>query len=282
MDKRRAKIVALTLVALAMSCASIAWIVVSAGFYNVAGNVQHLPPVHSLFEYALQQSVRHQARGIVPPEVPDASIMVRGALCYQDKCLQCHGGPGVAPQDFAQSMQPSPGPLIDAPQRWHTREIYWITRNGLKMTGMPAWEHRLSEEDLWAVTAFVQKLPSLSPVKFAQLMSPNQPGQRCERTPGGPTQAGDVERGKRAFYAYACMGCHTIPGIIFFPDPQVGPTLSGMASRTRIAGVVDNTEAHMVRWLREPNAVKPGTAMPAMGVTEQDAVDLAAFLASFR
>ena len=282
MDKRGSKIVALTLIAISMTCAGVAWIVVSAGFYNVAGNVQHLPPVHSLFEYALQESVRHHARGIVAPELSDASVMGRGALCYQDKCLQCHGGPGVAPNDFSQSMQPLPGPLIDAPQRWHAREIYWITRNGLKMTGMPAWEHRLSEEDLWAVTAFVQKLPSLTPVKFAQLMSHSREGQRCERAPNGATQAGDVDRGKRAFYAYACMGCHTIPGIIFFPDPQVGPTLSGMASRTRIAGVVDNTEAHMVRWLRDPNAVKPGTAMPAMGMAEQDAVDLAAFLATLR
>ncbi|MBH1964732.1 MAG: c-type cytochrome [Comamonadaceae bacterium] len=282
MDKRGVKIVALTLVAISTSCIAVVWIVLSGGFYNVAGNVQHLPPVHSLFEYALQESVRYHAKDIVAPATPEASVMERGAICYQNKCLQCHGGPGVAPNDFAQSMQPLPGPLMDAPQRWHAREIYWITLNGLKMTGMPAWEHRLSEEDLWAVTAFVQKLPSLTPVKFAQLMSHSQAGQRCERTPDGATRAGDIERGKRAFYAYACMGCHTIPGIIFFPDPQVGPPLSGMASRTRIAGVVDNTEAHMVRWLRDPNAVKPGTAMPAMGMTEQDAVDLAAFLASLR
>ena len=55
-----------------------------------------------------------------------------------------------------------------------------------------------------------------------------------------------------------------------------------MARRTRIAGVLDNTPGNMVRWLVQTDAVKPGTAMPAMGVAEQDARDIAAYLASLR
>nr|HBK00704.1 cytochrome C [Delftia acidovorans] len=65
-------------------------------------------------------------------------------------------------------------------------------------------------------------------------------------------------------------------------SPQVGPPLDGMARRTRIAGVLDNTPDNMVRWLVQTDVVKPGTAMPAMGVAEQDARDIAAYLASLR
>lgn len=54
--------------------------------------------------------------------------------------------------------------------------------------------------------------------------------------------------------------------------------LSGMARRTRIAGVLDNTPQNMEYWLRETQSIKPGTAMPSMGVGEQDARDMAAYL----
>jgi len=55
-----------------------------------------------------------------------------------------------------------PGPLIDAGKRWGQRELYWITRKGIKMSGMPAWEYHMSEADTWAVVAFMGVLPTLS------------------------------------------------------------------------------------------------------------------------
>ena len=55
-----------------------------------------------------------------------------------------------------------PGPLSDATARWEARELYWITRHGVKMSGMPAWEVHLSENDLWAVVAFVSAMPGMS------------------------------------------------------------------------------------------------------------------------
>ena len=65
-------------------------------------------------------------------------------------------------------------------------------------------------------------------------------------------------------------------------SPNVGPPLEGMASRTMIAGTLTNTQENMVLWLRKPNAVKPLTAMPELGVTREDAADMAAYLASLR
>ena len=282
MESRKLKIVSTTLLAAVLGCAAAAMMVLAFGLYNVAGNRQHLPPVHAVLEYALKQSVRANARDIQVPTFADAAMIERGALCYQQSCLQCHGGPGVAASDFGQSMQPLPGPLIDATQRWHARELYWITRNGLKMTGMPAWEHHLSENDLWSVVAFLHKLPQLSPEQFISTLRTNtQSAKRCEPSENTSISAGDAERGRRALYAYACIGCHTIAGTVQ-SHPQVGPPLDGMARRTRIAGVLDNTPHNMVRWLRETDTVKPGTAMPAMGVSEQDAHDMAAYLGTLR
>ena len=60
-----------------------------------------------------------------------------------------------------------PDSLIGAARHWRTRELYWLTRYGIKMSGMPAWEFRLGESDLWAVVAFLERLPMLSTADYA-------------------------------------------------------------------------------------------------------------------
>ncbi|MGW4967215.1 c-type cytochrome [Nonomuraea sp. NPDC004186] len=77
---------------------------------------------------------------------------------------------------------------------------------------------------------------------------------------------------------YGCASCHTVPGV---RDAQglVGPPLASSAP-TYIAGVLVNTPSNLQRWIRYPQAVEPGTAMPDLGVTEQDARDIAAYLLS--
>jgi putative membrane protein len=92
---------------------------------------------------------------------------------------------------------------------------------------------------------------------------------------------GDVGRGKAATTTYGCGSCHTIAGI---PTARglVGPPLTGIAARMYVAGVLPNTPEDIVRWIRDPKAVDEKTAMPALGVSEQDAVDIAAYLYSTR
>lgn len=88
---------------------------------------------------------------------------------------------------------------------------------------------------------------------------------------------GDPERGATAITAYGCGGCHTIPGIRD-ADGTVGPPLTDYAMRGYVAGVLPNWPRHLVRWIVNPPAISPQTAMPALGVTEQDARDIAAYL----
>ena len=59
-------------------------------------------------------------------------------------------------------MQPLPGPLVDAHLHWRARELYWLTRHGIRMSGMPAWEYRLRDEEIWELVAFMQRLPELN------------------------------------------------------------------------------------------------------------------------
>ncbi|HEU4708872.1 MAG TPA: c-type cytochrome [Methylophilaceae bacterium] len=102
-----------------------------------------------------------------------------------------------------------------------------------------------------------------------------------QETPKQPEVAtgGDPARGKDLIVKYGCKTCHTIDSIDG-PNGVVGPPLNDIKSRSYIAGVLTNTPAHIQEWIMDPPKVKPGTAMPKLGVSEQEAQDIAAFLYS--
>jgi cytochrome c len=90
-------------------------------------------------------------------------------------------------------------------------------------------------------------------------------------TGGDPSPAPELMR------RYGCVGCHTIPGV---PggDGQVGSPLAGLRSRVYIAGVATNSAENLVHWIVVPQAFSPRTAMPATGISEAEARDVAAYL----
>jgi cytochrome c1 len=96
---------------------------------------------------------------------------------------------------------------------------------------------------------------------------------RSERNDFG----GDPDRGLAAIGRTQCGACHVIPGV---PDAHglVGPPLSGFGQRTMIAGLLPNTPDNLVRWIRDPQSVAPGNAMPSSGLTDGEARDVAAYL----
>lgn len=102
----------------------------------------------------------------------------------------------------------------------------------------------------------------------------------CDDTGGAPFRAvdgGDPARGARALGAYGCGSCHVIPGADG-ANGRVGPPLTGFGRRTYVAGLLPNTQENLVHWIRQPQAVSPGNAMPDLGVTDRDARDIAAYL----
>jgi len=253
-------------------------LVLYAGAYNVAATQPHWRVTNWLLHTELHRSVERQARKIHAPPLDDTAFIERGFALYRGNCVPCHGAPGIAPEPFALGLVPPPGNLVFVAREWRPAELYWVVRHGVKATGMPAWAYRLPDRDLWAVVAFLQQLRTLSPADYAERVRVHPETVVAGlRTPEGPAGPGDADRGKLAVSQYACVTCHVIPGVPGTYAP-VGPPLGRMAMRTFIAGVLPNTPENMVRWLREPQGIVAHTAMPALGVTEQDARDIAAYL----
>lgn len=88
---------------------------------------------------------------------------------------------------------------------------------------------------------------------------------------------GNAPRGKQVIAQYDCGSCHTIPGV---PNAKgvFGPPLNFMARRTVIAGNFPNSSSTLVQWIMSPEEMKPKTAMPDLGLSEQQARDAAAYL----
>ena len=101
--------------------------------------------------------------------------------------------------------------------------------------------------------------------------------EREARSPAQMTTIGDPERGAELISSYGCATCHTVPGVRG-ADGLVGPPLTQIALRTYLAGEIANSAANMQRWIRDPQSIEPGTAMPDLGVTERDAADITAYL----
>ena len=106
----------------------------------------------------------------------------------------------------------------------------------------------------------------------------------CERE-GVPeqlrVQGGEPELGRALIAEYGCYACHQIPGLTGFTG-TVGPTLEGFGRRSYIAGRLPNRPMMLTWWLRDPPAIDPETAMPAMGVSEAEARHMAAYLYTLR
>ncbi len=281
------------------------------GAYDVSATGPHWQPVHSLLEIALKRAVQRRADAHPPPaDLRTRDQVMLGAACFRDRCVACHGAPGVAPEPFALGLQPVPTSLIEATRHWRPQDLYWITRNGIKMSGMPAWEYRLEERELWAVVAFLDALPLMTPDQYRAMVgtspgvtarartnttttpitapattaiatAPVSPRARCDGQVDAPAPLvpalSSVELAQRAFRQHGCTACHAIPGVVG-PDTSNGPRLSGLAGRDRIGGAAPATEDGLAAWIRDPQALDAHTAMPTLGLSETQSRLMARYL----
>lgn len=88
---------------------------------------------------------------------------------------------------------------------------------------------------------------------------------------------GNPSRGEAIFIGYGCGACHRL-NHVRKATGLVGPPLDGIALRGMVAGKLDNSPDNLQRWIRDPQAVSPGTAMPDLNVGKRDARDISAFL----
>ncbi|MBN9560562.1 MAG: cytochrome c [Alphaproteobacteria bacterium] len=142
---------------------------VYSGVFNVAAAEPHSAFVYSVLQTARIRSIKARAAGIVVPDGYDTEPKIVGAVGhFVEHCATCHGAPGTKPAEFAKGMNPRPPDLKRVKDRYTPAELFWIVKNGIKMTGMPSMADD-GDPMLWATVGLLERLPSMTDKDFNDL-----------------------------------------------------------------------------------------------------------------
>jgi mono/diheme cytochrome c family protein len=143
-----------------------------SGLYNVAATQPHGPVVEELLRSAMRRSVARHASGLAAPDLTDEARVADGLGHYGAMCEVCHGAPEGAASDVAQGLYPRPPQFAEQELHWTDEELFWITKHGIKMTGMPGFGSTHEDEALWSIVAAVQRLPELDSAAYRAASEP--------------------------------------------------------------------------------------------------------------
>ena len=140
-----------------------------SGLVNVSAMNNDPAPVEWFLSTTIDRSVARHSKGITAPSLTGKERIAEGFEHFDAMCESCHGSPGSEPSVLAKGLNPHAPDLTDTAQEWTAEQIFWITKYGVKMTGMPAWGTTHSDEEIWNIVAFVKRLPEVSPAEYQRL-----------------------------------------------------------------------------------------------------------------
>jgi mono/diheme cytochrome c family protein len=146
-----------------------ALIFVYSGLYNMGATAHHNKITLWMINTLRDNSIKYHANdsSIKPPDLSDTSLIKTGFVHYREMCVGCHGAPGIEQGEIlVKGLYPRPPKLVRTAKEFTPQQLFWITKNGLKMTAMPAFGPTHSDDLIWAMVAFTQKLPNMTKEQY--------------------------------------------------------------------------------------------------------------------
>jgi mono/diheme cytochrome c family protein len=154
------KFVAGFLTALAVSALAAILIIVS-GVYDVAATLPHTGLGRVILNSTMRFSVRAHAGDDVQKTWSEDQVR-EGFKEYDGMCIICHGAPGKERSMIGKGLRPEPPNLAQTSEQWNNAQLFWIIKNRIKMTGMPAFGPTHQDDAIWNIVGFVRRLPRIS------------------------------------------------------------------------------------------------------------------------
>jgi hypothetical protein len=148
------------------------------GVYPVGADVSHNKITYWLLESVRERSIARASKYIEVPLLDEPDLLLAGGQDYNEMCASCHLKPGKLESDLSIGLYPSPPNLSlteAGDNQLHgqgsgseemARRQFWIIKHGIKASGMPAWGPTHDDQRIWAMVAFLQKLPQLTPDQY--------------------------------------------------------------------------------------------------------------------
>jgi len=132
-----------------------------SGWINVGASSPHSPAANWLLGSASHASIERRARQVTVPDLDDPELSLAGVNDFAAMCAGCHGAPGQPPEAMGQGLNPPAPNLAESAEHLSPAELFWVTKHGIRMTGMPSWGATHDDQSLWPVVAFMTMLPEL-------------------------------------------------------------------------------------------------------------------------
>jgi ketosteroid isomerase-like protein/mono/diheme cytochrome c family protein len=142
-----------------------------SGFYPIGADRPHTGPVFWALQTLRERSIATRTAGIDVPDLDRSELLLAGGPDYNEMCAGCHLKPGKSSSEMSLGLYPQPPDLAQAPAnaadaKASAARQFWIIKHGLKASAMPAWGATHDDARIWAMVAFLQKLPTLTPDQY--------------------------------------------------------------------------------------------------------------------
>lgn len=141
-----------------------------SGIYDVSASDPHSDLTQWVLSTARHASVERRASDVDVPDLDRDEARLAGANDYASMCAGCHGAPGQQPEAVGQGLNPPAPDLAESAAHMSEAELFWVTKHGIRMTGMPAWGATHADDDLWPVVVFMTTLPALDADGYQALL----------------------------------------------------------------------------------------------------------------
>lgn len=166
---------------------------VFSGVYDVGADTPHWALTRKAIEVVRDRAIAVRANDIQVPDLTGEQLILKGAGQYAAMCANCHLAPGKSESEIRPGLYPKPPKLSEHPI--DPKTVFWVTKHGLKMSGMPAWGLGHDDATLWSIVAFVGKLPGMSAQQYKDIVAKAPPDEEMEsmNQGGGHAHGGHQE-----------------------------------------------------------------------------------------
>jgi len=156
--------------------------VIYSGIFPIAADEPHGKFTYWVLEQARERAIARSAKDIEVPALDSPDLLLSGGADYNDMCSSCHLKPGQSESDLSLGLYPKPPNLSLAnhddnhthdDKDLQSKKWYWVIKHGIKASGMPAWGTTHDDDRIWAMVAFLQKMPNLTEDQYQVITARN-------------------------------------------------------------------------------------------------------------
>jgi len=138
------------------------------GYYDISANKDDPKLVEWMLIKVREAAIDQRSDIKAPIKLDDPAVIREGARSFSEHgCVHCHGGPGAEWSKFSEGLNPGPPDLKDVAKEDTPGHLFWVIKNGIRMTGMPSFAKAgVAADEIWKIVAFVKKLPDVSDADY--------------------------------------------------------------------------------------------------------------------